>query len=89
MVASSLDVAVMVTVPALAGAVQAPLAAIVPGLADQTIPFVVPPVAVVLNVVALFTVTVGAGGVIAFTTTVSGVTVTEASRCPAALAARR
>ena len=76
----SFEVAVMVTGPAVLGAVHAPVfALIVPGLADHVIPFVMPPVAVVLKAVALFTVRVGAAGVIAFTATVCGVTVTELS----------
>ena len=87
---SSIDVAAMVTFPATAGAVQVPLAAfIVPALADQAMPLVAPPVAVVLNVVALFTVRVGALGLIGFTTTVCGATETELStKSPAALVAR-
>jgi len=86
---SSLDVAVMVTLPATAGAVQVPLAPfIAPALADQAIPLVAPPVAVVLNVVAVLTVRVGALGLTGFTTTVCGVTVTELStKSPAAFVA--
>ena len=77
---SSLDVAVMVTLPAVAGAVQTPvLAFMVPALADQLMLLVTPPVAVVENVVDLVTVRVGAAGVIAPTTTVFGVTMTELS----------
>ena len=80
MLASSLDVAVMVTFPAVDGAVHAPvLGLMAPPLADQVTPFVTPPVAVVLNVVELLTVRVGAPGLSGFTTTVCGVTVTEAS----------
>src|SRR5690348_4324404 len=49
---SSLDVAVMVTLPAVAGAVQAPVAAFIdPALADQVTLLVTPPVAVVAKVV--------------------------------------
>jgi hypothetical protein len=89
-VPSSFDVAVMVTLPAVAGAVHVPvLALITPPLAVQLIPLVTPPMAVVVNVVALFTVRVGDAGLIAFTTTVCGVTVTELStKSPAALVAR-
>jgi hypothetical protein len=87
---SSFAVAVMVTLPAVAGAVHAPVAAvIVPALADHVMALVTPPVAVVVKVVAVLTVFVGAAGVIAFTTTVCGVTVTELSaKSPAALVAR-
>jgi hypothetical protein len=77
---SSVEVAVIVTFPEVPGAVHMPaLAFIVPALADQLIPFVTPPLAVVVKVVVLFTVFVGAAGVIALTTTVCGVTVTELS----------
>ena len=77
---SSLDVAAIVTLPEFAGAVHAPVAAfMVPALADQAIPFVTPPVILVLNVVELLTVRVGVAGAIALTTTVCGVTVTEMS----------
>jgi hypothetical protein len=80
LVLSSTDVAVMVTLPAVAGAVHAPVAAfIVPALADHVMLLVTPPVAVVVKVVALLTVFVGAAGLMAFTTTVCGVTVTELS----------
>ena len=87
---SSFDVAVMVTGPMVAGAVQAPVPAIiVPPLADQLMRLVAPPVAVVLNAVVLFTVRVGAAGLTAFTTTVCGVTLTELStKSPAELVAR-
>ena len=74
----SWDVAVMVTLPVVLGAVHV-LAFHVPALADQLMLFVTPPVAVVVNVVVLFTVFVGAAGVMGFTTTVCGVTVTELS----------
>jgi|SRR5690242_1499851 len=77
---SSFDVAVIVTLPARAGAVHVPvLGLIVPPLADHAMPSVTPPLAVAEKVVALLTVLVGASGVIAFTTTVCGVTVTELS----------
>ena len=77
---SSFDVAVIVTFPDAFGAVHAPvLALIVPALADQVMPLITPPVAVVLKVVELFTVRVGAAGVIALTITVCGVTMTELS----------
>jgi hypothetical protein len=76
----SCDVAVMVTLPAVAGAVQAPvLAFMAPALADQLMLLVTPPVAVVEKVVELLTVRVATVGVIAFTTTVCGVTETELS----------
>jgi hypothetical protein len=75
LVASSFDVAVIVTLPAVPGAVHTPvLTLIAPPLAVQLIPLVFPPLAVVLKVVALLTVRVGAAGLIAFTTTVCGVT---------------
>ena len=89
-VASSLDVAVMVTLPDETGAVQAPVFAfMVPALADQVIALVTPPVMVVEKVVEVLTVRVGVAGLMAFTTTVCGVTVTELStESPAALVAR-
>ena len=84
----SCDVAVTVTLPAVAGAVHV-LVLHAPALDDQLMLFVTPPVAVVVNIVVLFTVFVGAEGVMAFTTTVCGVTVTELSTfVPAALVAR-
>jgi hypothetical protein len=77
---SSVEVAVIVTLPAALGAVQVPvLEFIVPALADQLSPFVTPPLAVVVKIVVLFTVFVGAAGAIALTTTICGVTVTELS----------
>jgi hypothetical protein len=77
---SSLDVAVMVTLPAVPGAVHTPLPVfIVPALADHVTLLVTPPVAVVEKVVELLTVRVGAAGVIAPTATVFGVTATEPS----------
>ena len=80
LVPSSFDVPVIVTLPAVAGAVHAPvLAFMVPALAVQLMPFVAPPEAVVPNVVELFTVSVGLAGLIGLTTTVCGVTVTELS----------
>ena len=87
---SSFEAAVMVTLPAMAGALQTPvLALIVPAAADHVIPLVAPPVAVVLNAVVLFTVRIGAAGLTAFTKTVCGVTVTELSvKSPAELVAR-
>ena len=70
----------MVTLPAVAGAVQAPVAAFMePELADHEMPLVTPPVAVVLKVVVLLTVRVGAAGLMAFIATVCGVTVMELS----------
>ena len=75
LVPSSFDVAVIVTLPAVAGAVQTPvLLFIVPRLADHVIPPVAPPLVVVLKEVKVFAVTVGAEGEIALTTTVCGVT---------------
>jgi len=87
---SSFAVAVMVTLPAVAGAVHAPVPAfIAPALADHVMPLVTPPVAVVVKVVAVLTVLVGAAGLMALTATVCGVTVTELStKSPAALVAR-
>jgi hypothetical protein len=88
-VPSSFDVAVMVTLPAVPGAVHAPvLALITPPVAVQVIPLVAPPVTVVVKVVAVLTMRVGDAGLIAFTTTVCGVTVTELStKSPAAFVA--
>ena len=77
---SSLDVAVMMTLLfAVAGAVQTPVEVIVPAVAVQVRPSVTPPEAVVEKVVEVLTVRVMAEGEIALTTTVCGVTVTEAS----------
>ena len=77
---SSFEVAVIVKVPLPAGAVQTPDPAfIVPPLADHVMPLVTPPTAVVVNVGVLFTLTVEFAGLIALTTTVCGVTVTELS----------
>jgi hypothetical protein len=77
---SSLDVAVIVTLPGLAGAVQAPVFGfITPALADHVRALVTPPVAVVVNAVELFTVRVGAAGAIELMAMVCGVTVTELS----------
>jgi len=74
---SSAEVAVMVTDWAVAGAVQAPvLAFMLPALADQVTPLVLPPVAVALKVVTVLTVLVTAAGVTAPTATVRGVSVT-------------
>ncbi|MEI7614761.1 MAG: hypothetical protein WCK63_17825, partial [Betaproteobacteria bacterium] len=58
-VGSSTDVAVMVTVWAVAGAVQA-LPAQVPALADQLTLLVAPPLTVLLKVVTVLTSRVGA-----------------------------
>ena len=80
LVVSSFEVAVIVIVPAVPGAVQPPvLAFIVPALAVHEMPLVTPPVAVVVKVVEVLTVRVGAAGLMAFTTTVCGVTVMELS----------
>ena len=85
-VVSSAEVDVMVTLPTVAGAVQTPAEVMVPALAVHVRWFVAPPLAVVLKLVVLETVRVGAAGVMAATTTVCGVTVTEESTAsPAAL----
>lgn len=77
---SSLEVAVMIAVPAVGGAVQTPvLGSIEPAVADQEMPFVTPFAAVVLKVVEVLTVLLGAAGEIVLTTTVCGVRVTDAS----------
>ena len=74
--ASSLDVAVMVTVPAAAGAVQAPVVGfMVPALAVQVRPLEAPPVAVALKVVAVLTVRMALAGLTEPTATVCGDTV--------------
>lgn len=87
LLASSAEVAVMVTVWAVAGAVQAPVAGfMVPALADQVRVLLTPPVAVAENVVLVPAVRIGAAGVTAPTTTVWGVSVTEVvAAVPAAL----
>ena len=87
---SSREVAVIVTVPAVAGAIQAPVpASMVPAVAVQVRPLVTPPVAVAVNVVLVPTVRVGVAGVMGPTTTICGVTVTEVSAgSPAALVVR-
>ena len=73
LVASSADLAVMVTVAAVAGAVQAPDAAsMVPALADQVMPLVAPPVAVALKVVVVPTELTIAAGLTALRATVRG-----------------
>ena len=84
---SSREVAVMVAVPAAAGAVQAPVfASMVPAVAVQVRAFVAPPVAVAVKVVWVLTVRVGATGLTGLRTTVCGVTRTDASaESPAAL----
>ena len=86
-VASSAEVAVMVTLWAEAGAVQEPEAGfMVPALADQMIEFDTPPVAVAAKVVVVPTVRTGAAGVTAPTLTVWGFRVTEVlATVPAAL----
>ena len=79
-VLSSFEVAVIVRLPAVPGAVQAPVAALMePELADHEMPLVTLPVAVVVKVVVLSMVRVGAAGAMAFTATVCGMTVTELS----------
>ena len=87
LVASSVEVAVMVTVPATAGAVQAPVPGVmVPALADQVMPLVTPPVAVAPKVVAVLIDRVAPAGLTAPTATVCGVTVRfEVLVVPAAL----
>ena len=87
LVASSLEVAVMVTDCSVAGAVQAPVEAfMVPALADQVTMLVAPPLAVVLKVVVELTSLVGAAGAKAVRATVCGVSVTVAvAVVPAAL----
>ena len=84
---SSTEVAVMVTVWAVTGAVQTPvLATMVPALAVQARVFVAPPVAVALKVVLVPVVRVGKAGVMAPTLTAWVVRVTEAvAVLPAAL----
>ena len=73
---SSLEVAVMVAEPAVAGAVQAPVAgSMVPAVAVQVRALVVPPVAVALKVVVVATVLVALAGLRAPTLTTLGVTV--------------
>ena len=77
---SSREVAVIVTLLfAVGGAVHTPAEVIVPAVAVQVSPLVTPPVAVVANVVEVLTVLVMVEGEIGFTTTVCGVTVTDAS----------
>ena len=68
---SSVEVAVMVTVPAVAGAVQAPvLALMLPPVADQVMPLVAPLEAVALKVVVELAVRVPPTGLMAPTATV-------------------
>ena len=87
---SSLEVAVMVTLPGVPGAVQTPVTgSMVPAEALQVTAFVTPPVAVAVKVVEVLTERTGAEGVTGPTTTVCGVTVAEASTVsPAALVTR-
>ncbi len=62
LVGSSFEVAVMVTLPTLDGALQAPdTESIVPALALHVSPLVTPPLAVAVNVVDVPVVRVGAG----------------------------
>ena len=61
-VVSSAEVAVMVTVPGLAGAVQTPPEVMVPPVADQVTVLVAPPLARTLKVLLVATVTVGVLG---------------------------
>jgi hypothetical protein len=70
LVASATLVAVMVAVPAAAGAVHAPVALIVPLLAVQVMPVFTAPLTELLKATASFTVTVGLAGLMAATTTV-------------------
>ena len=60
--ASSTEVAVMVALPAVAGAVQTPPLVMAPAVVDQVTPLVAPPVTVLLKVVGVETATVGAAG---------------------------
>ena len=70
LVGSAREVAVIVTVPAAAGAVHTPvLATMVPALAVQVRPFVTPPVAVSVKVVVVPAVRVGSAGLMAPTLT--------------------
>ena len=88
LLASSFDVAVIVTLPAVPGAVHAPvLPLIAPPLAVQATVPKFPPLVVVLKVVELFTVRVGEAGLTGLTTTVCGVTSAESTVacCPPAL----
>ena len=85
LVASSVEVAVMVTVWAVAGAVQVEPDQ-VPAVEDQVTVLFAPPVGVELNTVLVLTVLVVAAGVTAPTATTWGVTVTEVvAVVPAAL----
>ena len=70
LLASSAEVAVMVAVPAAAGAVQTPPLVIAPDVAVQVTPLVAPPVTVLPKVVGVETATVGAAGLRAPTATV-------------------
>ena len=89
LVASSAEVAVMVTEPAVAGAVQTPAEVMVPAVALHVTVLVRPPVAVALKVVRVPTVRVGDAGLTGLTATVCGVTAVDAStESPAALVAR-
>lgn len=85
LVGSSWDVAVIITFPAPAGAVQAPVLGFMePALAVQVIALLTPPADVELKSVVVLTVRVGSAGAIALTTTTCGVTVTELSTTSAA-----
>ena len=86
-VPSAWEVAVMVTLWAEAGAVKAPVEAlIVPAVADQVMPVFDAPETELVKVVAPFTVMVGAAGLTAAMLTLWGVTVTEVvAVVPAAL----
>ena len=88
---SSTETALMVTVPAAAGAVQAPVAAfMLPALAVQVTVPRNPPVTLTVNACTVPPATVGAAGLIAPTATVWGVMATLASAwSPAPLVARR
>ena len=88
LLASSFEVAVIVTLPEVPGAVHTPvLPLIAPPLAVQVTVPRFPPLVVVLKVVELLTVRVGEAGLMGLTTTVCGVTSAEftVACCPAAL----
>ena len=87
LVPSATLVAVMVTLPAMVGAVHAPVAGVmVPPVALQVMALLNAPVTVLLKVWLVLTVMVGLAGLMAVTATVCGVTVAVAvAVSPAAL----
>ena len=87
LVPSAALVAVMVTLPAMVGAVHAPVAGVmVPPVALQVMDALAAPLTVLLKVWLVLAVMVRPDGVIALTATVRGVTVTAAvAVSPAAL----